>query len=605
MTLEMFCHRKSIILVVDDNLVNIQLLSDFLDSQGFEIWTARDGESALIKASYEPPDLILLDIMMPGLNGFDTCLALKQNDKTKDIPVIFMSALSDPVDKVKGLSIGAVDYLEKPFQMSEVLARINLHLKLHFLNQTIEKQNQELEQRVKQRTDELSVALESLKKAQEKLQYDAFHDALTCLPNRSMLMQHLHYLIQSSSHNPDYLYAVFFLDLDRFKVVNDSLGHLIGDELLKSVAERLQNALNPEILVTRFGGDEFVILLSNLQDVGEVTAIAELILRLFKKPFKLNNYEVFTGVSIGITLSCMGYTQPEEVLRDADIAMYHAKISGKGGYQVLTGKIQQVALQRLQLENDIRQGLLRKEFCLYYQPIISLSDGCLAGFEALLRWEHPQRGWLSPYEFIPVAEETGLIHSLGSFVLEEACYQISIWNNLFSHFSSLSINVNFSPIQFKQTMIFVKLAELCYHYNLSGDSLKVEITETGLMEAIAWDEEILKSLKKLGIKLCIDDFGTGYSSLSRLHELPINTLKIDRSFVQQIGVSQGKTEIVKTIITLARNLGMDVVAEGVETLQQLKYIQNLGCEFAQGYLFSKPISSTVATNILRNNQSFF
>jgi diguanylate cyclase (GGDEF)-like protein len=595
--------QSPVILVVDDNEINLHLISDLLESEGFNVWVTEDGESAILKVEEQAPDLILLDIMMPGIDGFETCVKLKENPQTKDIPIIFMSALSDTVDKVKGLSLGAVDYLTKPFQSSEVLARIHLHLKLRYLTKKVEEDNQELERRVQQRTVELKSALDHLKQAQSQLQYDAFHDNLTGLPNRAMLMNRLSRVIELAQANEDYLYAVLFLDLDRFKVVNDSLGHLVGDELLKSVASRLQSCLGTLTKIARWGGDEFVVLLPNIEDFADAIAIAQEILETLKKPFKLKNYEVLTGASIGITFSSMGYSHPEEILRDSDIAMYYAKQSGKGRYQVLTREIQERATSRLHLENDLRKGIIAEDFCLYYQPIISLSQGCLAGFEALIRWQHPVRGWVPPNDFIYVAEETGLINPLGAWIWREACRQMSQWQELFSHNLPFAINVNFSPVQLQQENIFREISETFREYKLSPNSLKMEITESAIFDGINGNNNLFSELKKMGIKLCIDDFGTGYSSLSRLHDLPIDTLKIDRSFVNQIESEESSNNvIIKTIIALAHSLKMDIVAEGIENEIQVKKLQALGCEFGQGFFFAKPLNSEAATELIINKQ---
>ncbi|MBD3562023.1 EAL domain-containing protein, partial [Planktothrix sp. FACHB-1355] len=632
--------KQELILVVDDHPANLKLLFSFLKSSGFKVLVAENGESAIEKLNEVSPNLILLDIMMPGIDGFETCRRLKASVATKDIPVIFMTALTDNINKIKGLSIGAVDYITKPFQQEEVLARVKLHLKLRSLTKTLEAQNQllkqeiaarisaetelqkltqELEQRVAERTSELTDAMQDLQKTQiqllqreEKLGRFAFQDSLTDLPNRAWFMNRLAQAIQAARERQDYLYAVLFIDLDRFKVVNDSLGHLLGDELLKSVSRKLQACLRHTDTVARFGGDEFVILLSDIKDISEATKVADRIQKELKQPFQLNDYKVFTEVSIGIILSTTGYDRPEDALRDADAAMYRAKAKGKGRYEVFDPTMQTLAMARLQLENDLRRAIdllpcsstasARQEFCLYYQPIVCLSTGKLSGFEALLRWDHPSLGLISPDRFIPIAEETRLIDDLGWWVLQEACRQLKIWQQQFPQKPPLAINVNFSAVQIKQVDLLHRIEEILRESAIPITSFKLEITESCILETLDWEEKTLKQLKALGINLCIDDFGTGYSSLSRLHEFPIDTLKIDRSFVSRIASDKDDTQIVQTIVTLARSRGMDIVAEGIETLFQLQKLQELGCDFGQGYFISMPVDKETATELLARKQ---
>ncbi|OCQ95315.1 diguanylate phosphodiesterase [Oscillatoriales cyanobacterium USR001] len=606
--------RKNIVLVVDDNPNNLSVLSDYLEQVGFEVWVAGDGESALQKVEYGCPDIILLDIMMPLLDGFETCSLLKANSVTKDIPIIFMSSLSETVDKVKGLSLGAVDYITKPFQYEEVLVRLRLHLEMSLLNKTMEEKNlllghltYQLENRVEERTSELKSALHELQAAylellakEEQLRYDAFHDSLTGLANRACFIKELNNVIELATLNSDYLYAVLFIDIDRFKVVNDSLGHLVGDELLKNAAKRLQDCGSQTNIVARLGGDEFIMLLADITENNEAIETADRILENLRMPFNIDKYEISIAASIGITFSTMGYNCATDVIRDADIAMYQAKIKGKNRYEVLTTAIKIKAETRLQMENDLRKAIELQEFCLYYQPIVSLSTGHLLGFEALVRWRCASGELVPPVKFIPLAEEIGAINSLGWWVFQEACHQLCFWQQQFPHALTLTVNVNVSPIQLKQINLAERIQEIIKSSGISISCLKLEITESCFLEASTCEAKMLKQLKNQGIKLCIDDFGTGYSSLSRLHEFPIDTLKIDRSFVSRI--STGKSQqVIETILTLAQGFGMDVVAEGIETLEELETLRSLGCEQGQGYLFSKPLDSQVATQLLLNN----
>ncbi|SKB16203.1 putative Diguanylate cyclase/phosphodiesterase [Planktothrix sp. PCC 11201] len=474
----------------------------------------------------------------------------------------------------------------------------------------IENYNKKLEERVYQRTAELSLALEDLQKTQiellkqeEKLKFDAFHDSLTGLPNRALVLKKIQHLIEINQKESYYLYAVLFLDLDRFKVVNDSLGHLVGDELLKSVAHRLRAETKSQDTVARLGGDEFIILLENIHNEDEVTDVAQRIIEQLKRPFYINNNQIFTGVSIGITLSSMGYFQAEAVIRDADIAMYNAKHLGKGCYQVLTQAMQIPALQRLEQENQLRQALIRREFILNYQPIIALATGKITGFEVLIRWNNPLKNMTSPDDFIPIAEETGLIQAIDLWVLKQACYQMNCWNQQFPNLPPLSININLSPIDLKQINLVEKIQQIMDNYILKNWSLKLEITETCFLETLTFNKDLIHQLLAIGIELCIDDFGTGYSSLSRLHNFPLCTLKIDRSFVSQIQSEAKGSEIIHTIIMLAHSLGMDVIAEGIETKIQLEKLTELGCNYGQGYLISKPLDCSKATEFLTSQLS--
>jgi len=422
--------------------------------------------------------------------------------------------------------------------------------------------------------------------AEEKLFHSALHDTLTGLPNRACLLNRL----QRAIAHPPEAYALLFLDLDRFKVVNDSLGHLIGDELLKAAAQRIQSQLQGHHTVARLGGDEFAIILAPIGGVEAAIAIAQGILTQFEQPFQIRQYEIFTAVSIGIAMGQSSYQQPEDILRDADLAMYQAKRQGLEGYQVFVPQMQTHNWQRLQLENDLRKGLEREEFYLVYQPIVDVKSHHLYGFEALLRWQHPQRGLIAPTEFIPIAEETGLIHPLGWWVIEQACQQLHQWQE-----RDLFVNVNLSLVQLQEVKFVEKLTAICEQTQIQPRQLKLEITESCLLTGTYGVGDRLKQIKALGCGLCIDDFGTGYSSLSRLHEFPVDTLKIDRAFVQEIDSDRLKIALVKTIMTLADSLGMQVVAEGIETQAQCRQLQQLGCTHGQGYYFSPALDRETAT----------
>jgi diguanylate cyclase (GGDEF)-like protein/PAS domain S-box-containing protein len=432
------------------------------------------------------------------------------------------------------------------------------------------------------------------KQAEERLHHDAFHDTLTGLPNRALFMDHLKLAIARLQRREDQIFAVLYIDLDRFKVVNDSLGHMVGDQLLIGIARRLEYCLRPGDTIARLGGDEFTILLEDIGDGTDVTPVAERIQKELSSPFSLGGREVFTTVSMGIALSSKEYGRPEDILRDADTAMYRAKSLGKARHETFDVGMHSQAIKLLQLETDLRHALERQEFLVVYQPIMSLETGALRGFEALIRWHHPERGLISPMDFIPVAEETGMIVQIGEWVLREACQQMQRWQSVFPTDPPIFICVNLSVKQFSQQDLIERVAAILKETKLPPTSLKLEITESAVMENVETAINMLKQLRASGVQLAMDDFGTGYSSLSYLHRFPINTLKIDRSFITRMVENNENAEIVRTISGLAKNLGMDVVAEGVETRDQLEILRALGCKYGQGYFFSKPLDTQSA-----------
>ena len=437
----MTSHRADIV-VIDDTPENLNLLAKILTQKGYKVRSAIKSSNGLRAIQTVIPDLILLDILMPEINGYEICRQLKANPPTKDIPVIFISALGDVMDKVTAFSVGGADYITKPFQVEEVIARIENQLQLQAARAEIRQLSMVLEGRVKERTQELEVA-------NQKLYHLAFHDPLTNLPNRTFFIQKLDESIIRASEDPHYVFAVLFLDGDRFKRINDSLGRLIGDELLIAVGQRLQSCLPKNSTLARLGGDEFGILVENIQGKEEVIRLAETIHQSMNNSFQLKNNKIFTNFSIGICLS-LGYSHSEQMLRDADIAMYKAKTEGKGCYQVFDETMHQSVVILLQLENELRQSVSTPSFTLYYQPILDLKTDQIVGFEALIRWIHPRLGIVSPQDFIPLAEDTGLIIPIGLWVLETACLQLKEWQDLQGFNSNITISINLSPKQFTQ-----------------------------------------------------------------------------------------------------------------------------------------------------------
>ena len=438
-------------------------------------------------------------------------------------------------------------------------------------------------------------------------------DPLTGLPNRLLFIDRLNRLIKYAKRRKNHSFAVVFMDLDGFKMINDSMGHMVGDQLLVGVADRLEKCLRATdtlarlrdtYTVARLGGDEFTVLLDDLKDPNDAKIAADRLMKALKPPFLLAGKEVYTSVSIGIAQSNPVYEGPDEMLRDADTAMYHAKSLGKGRYEVFDAKMRATVMARLQLETDLRHALERGEFRNFYQPIVNLASGDIAGFEALLRWQHPTRGLLGPIEFIGVVEETGLIRELGWWNLSEACRQISEWRASSKANQNLIISVNLSAKQFLQPNLVADIANLLREIKLPPEALKLEITESTVMKDPSAAVEMLQQIKALGVRLAIDDFGTGYSSLSYLHRFPLDTLKIDRSFISSMDDGGDGMEIARTILPMAKNLRLDVVAEGVETIEQFEQLKKFNCTFGQGFYFSRPLSAEGISTLLKGELSW-
>ncbi len=439
--------------------------------------------------------------------------------------------------------------------------------------------------------------------AEEKLRYYAHHDTLTDLPNRVQFMSHLRLAVERAEGNNYAKFAVLFLDLDRFKVINDSLGHAVGDKLLIAIAERLKACVRPGDVVARLGGDEFVILLNRSGDTPEVVSVAERLQTKISEPFKIDNYEVFTSASIGIIVSGNVQRKAEDFLRDADAAMYRAKESGKARYEIFDRKMHVQNMNLLQIETDLRHAVDRDEFEVLYQPIVNLATGTAHEFEALIRWRHPVHGLVAPNEFVHVAEETGLIIQIGKWILQESCRQIAEWQRRFK--LPLSISVNLSAKQLMHPTLTAQVQEILASTGLAPAQLKLEVTESTVMEHSEKSMNILAELDALGVTLSTDDFGTGYSSLSYLQRFPFDRLKIDRSFINIMDESEKSGAIVKTILMLGENLNIEVVAEGVETVSHLEGLRALGCKAGQGYLFSRPIGQEDAEQFLADGANVF
>ncbi len=435
------------------------------------------------------------------------------------------------------------------------------------------------------------------KGAEQQLLHNAFHDVLTGLPNRALFMDRLKRSLNRAKYRPDYLFAALFLDLDRFKVINDSLGHQVGDELLIGIARRLEKSMRPGDMIARLGGDEFAVIIDNLKSPDDAIQAADRLHQEMSVPYVLSGREVYASASIGVALSQSQHDNAQDFLRAADTAMYHAKSRGRGCVELFDTEMHARALGQLQIETDLRRALQREELRIFYQPIVSTDTRQVRGFEALVRWEHPEHGLLSPARFMPVAEETGLVIPIDQWVLHDSCLQLRDWQQEFPMNPLLSVSVNLSGKQFAHPDLCDKVRAILDETGIIPLSIKLEITESSLVENPDAAAQILRQLKDLGVRISLDDFGTGYSSLSYLHRFPIDVLKIDRSFVNRMSVSKN-SEIVRTIITLAINLGMEVIAEGVETEEQVAQLASMHCDYVQGYLFAQPMRADAVHELL-------
>ena len=565
------------VLIADDDLATRRVLHETLQNDGYEVAAVGNGRLALESLSSKGgPRLALLDWVMPEINGLEICREIRRHSEYPYIYIIMLSSRDSKEDIVGGLEAGADDYLTKPFDAEELKARLRAGIRVL--------------------------------KLEDKLTHDALHDPLTKLPNRVYFLERLALCVTWGMQHPDYKFVVLSVDMDRFSVVNDSIGNAAGDWLLVQIADRLLGSIRRddamlrsadaggmsgqpegEGVLARLGGDKFTILLDDIQDASEGIRVAERIEQNIEVPFIVEGNPVFTTASIGIAFSGSGYSAAEDMLGDANTAMSRAKAFGKARYEMCDPSMHAAAAGRLRLETDLRRATEEQEFRVHYQPIVCLEDSRIVGFEALVRWQRPEFGLVMPAAFISTAEDTGLVLTIGNWVLLEACRQMCAWNQLFARTPSFSVAVNISARQFAQPYLVSQVEKILSDSGLAPENLKLELTESVTMRDEERTTRILSELKALGVRLCIDDFGTGYSSLSYLRRFALDILKIDRSFVSAMLENSESQEIVKTILSLGSNLRMEVVAEGVETPEQVSLLRSLGCEYAQGYFFSKPL----------------
>jgi diguanylate cyclase (GGDEF)-like protein len=556
---------KKILVIEDEEFVR-ENIEELLDAEGFEVISAENGRIGVDLAKVMIPDLILCDVMMPELDGYNVLAALRQDSVTAAVPFIFLTAKSAKTDFRQGMELGANDYITKPFTRAELLGAIASRIK--YDDKVREHYNIELQQ------------------AKEQLNYLIHNDSLTNLPNRLSLRERFKQ-IQPTDTDNEQLVTILCVGLDRFNQINENLGHEIGNLLLKAVAERLTACVEAGDTVARLDTDQFAIILATTQHKQEAGNIAQTILESISQTFALAGQEIFITASMGIAIYPRDGQEIEQLLNHANTAMVHAKQQGGDQYQYYTVAYNIGSSDRLALQTALRYALERGELQLYYQPQVNLQTGQIVGAEALLRWHHPERGLVSPDKFIPLAEETGLIISIGEWVLHTACKQTKVWQN--AGFSSLRVAVNLSSRQFSQIDLRHQLVQILMETGLDPKYIELELTESMLVQNTEVAIRRLNALKALGVEIAIDDFGTGYSSLSYLQQFPFDILKIDRCFIRNITENSNNAAITKAIIEMAKSLSLKLIAEGVETEAELSFVCKHKCDGMQGYLFSRPV----------------
>ena len=579
-------------MIVDDTPTNRLILSKLLLHEGYQVKEAEDGSTAVALARTWQPTLILLDIIMPGMDGYTTCEKLRARPETATIPIVFLSALDAPFEKVKAFQKGAADYITKPFQAEEVLARVRHQINLQVAKQEQQRLYSALENQVQEQDQQLKLA-------NRQITEGTLTDSLTRLPNRPAFVRRLRQMIARAQTHPEACFAVAFLDCDRFKRVNDSLGHQVGDRLLQRIAHRLCKVQSNQAvidMVARFGGDEFALLITDASERRDAVAIVEKIFEALSRPFTLARHEVFIDASMGLVCG-RSSDSAERLLRDADVAMYQAKDS-RSQYCWFESDMYSQAVHLFRLETDLRLALERQEFELHYQPIVDLYRLEVVGFEALVRWQHPTRGLVMPNEFIVFAEDSGLIVPLGEQILKMACAQIASWEQAGVIGPKITVSVNMAAQQLLQPDILERIQAIVQAAGIAAHRLRLELTERSVINNHAFVEGVLRALRDLNIYLSVDDFGTGYSALSYLHTLPVDCLKVDRSFVMPITSELDSLGVVPLTVSIARTMGMQVIAEGIENMAQLRQLQQLGCGYGQGYLFQKAVPAERAIALL-------
>ncbi len=553
---------EPLILVVDDDPATRLIVRRALERDGYRVEEAADGAAALECFERLGPDLILMDAVMPGMDGFTACARLQHLPGGDLTPVLIITVLDDEASVDRAFESGASDYIQKPIRWAVLRRRVRRML--------------------------------TESRAERHVNHLAYHDALTDLPNRRLFADQLEQRTELARRKGQPL-ALLFLDLDRFKLINDSLGHNMGDLLIQSVAQRLMDAVRKSDIVGRLGGDEFTVIVESVTSAQESAVIAQKLIDALAEPFMLDTHEIFVTVSVGIALYPFDGDQSGTLIKNADAAMYRAKEHGRNNYQFYTAEMGARAMERLALETNLRRALDRDEFLLHYQPQVRLDSGEMFGLEALVRWNHPDRGLVAPSEFIPLAEETGLIVPIGAWVLRSACRQARAWRDAGG--AGLRVAVNLSGRQLRQQNLVEVVRKVLDETGLSPEGLELELTESSIMHKDELTRSTLWALHEMGIRLSIDDFGTGYSNLGYLKRFPIDSLKIDRSFVRDITTDPDDAAIATAIISMAHNLKLEVVAEGVETNEQRTLLRERGCDAIQGFLVGGPAPAEAYTDV--------
>jgi diguanylate cyclase (GGDEF)-like protein len=577
------------ILIVDDQIEYLNLLSEILTERDYQVRSATSGEMALTSARTTPPDLILLDINMPGLDGYQVCRQLKKEDRTKEIPVIFISANSESFNKVEAFTVGGVDYITKPFELNEILVRVQNQLNLQAARKQICQLNIELAEKIARLNQQLERKIIQKQKIERKLLEIALTDDLTKLPNRNWFVRRLEKEIEQKKINADYQFAVLLLDCKNFKTIDTSLGYVISDSILITIGKQLQDCLSNHHSLARLEGARFIIVLSKIKDLTEACSIAKQIHQNLNTFLTIKEREIYLDFNIGIVLANEEYDLPEQLLRNAELALDRAKSLDEPFYRVFTPEIYPLTLERFQLDVEIRKALQNREFILHYQPIFCLQKKSLIGFEALIRWQHPVKGIIEPMKFLPLIEETDSIVSIDNWVLQEGCNYVKKWHEQNFQDWNVSLDVNISKQQFYHRDFIKTIEQILERTKLSPKYLKLDITEDTIVEDIDAAHDICQQLNKRRIDVSIDNFGTSYSCLKYLDKFAMNNLKIDRSMVKTLVENEQFYQLIEAIIKFAHHLGITVTAQGIETEAQVKFFQDLGCQFGQGYFFSKPL----------------
>ncbi|MCW9014270.1 MAG: EAL domain-containing protein [Gammaproteobacteria bacterium] len=545
-----------VILIADDDPAIRLVLRHAMEQEGYHVIEVANGLEAIQATVRQHPDLILMDAVMPQMDGFRATSELKGMEDHYNIPVLIITSLDDDLSVEQAFNVGACDYITKPVNWSVL----------------------------KQRVKRLLFAAN----AERKIEHLAYHDTLTGLPNRMLFMDRMDQAISRAMRNQEN-FALLFIDIDNFKVINDSMGHEAGDKLLISITQRLRETLRMSDTIARLGGDEFTVVLENLSEPEAVILVVKNLLEKISEPIEISGREVHIGASIGISMYPDDGISFGNLLKNADTAMYRAKDLGRNTFQFYTAEMSEIAMRRLELENSLRNAVESQDFVIFYQPKYDFKRGKCCGMEALVRWDHPEKGIVSPDEFIPLAEETGLIVPLGEWVIKTACAQYSLWKQAGYVLNNISINV--SARQFHEQDITGLFQQVLQETGLNPAEIEIELTESTLISNQRKARGIINELHDMGLLIALDDFGTGYASMSYLKDFPIDTVKIDRSFVRDIPDDKEDTAIVKAITGLAEALGLSLIAEGVETEQQIMFLKDIGCLHGQGYYWSKPVSA--------------